>query len=228
MDKSYNKVLNIVLIVSAVIIILLLGFWGWQIYNKYYINRNANQAVNEFVEAVEQRNKNITNDLGNISLNINDLDVSNYTGTNSKIAKKTYKGFTMDGILEIPKISLKYPILDRATEASMNVAVGINYGPGLNKPGNTVIMGHNSNNGIFFSNLDKLVNGDAVYITDNDGLRLKYDIYNIYTTSSEDLDYFTRDTAGKREISLSTCLSNDTSNRLVIWAREAEQRQEAQ
>jgi len=219
LDKKYNKVLNIVLIISAVVIIGLLGFWGYQIYKKYYINKEANEAINEFIGDVKIKQE---NEIGNVTLSINDLDIEETSG-NKKIAKKTYKGFTMDGVLEIPKINIRYPILDRATEASMNVAVGINFTTsGLNKPGNTVIMGHNSSNGLFFSTLDQLVNGDPIYITDNDGFKVKYIIYNMYQTSAEDLDYLTRDTAGKREISLSTCLTNDTSNRLVIWAREEE------
>lgn len=217
MEKKYGKLINIVLIVSAVVVVGLLGFLGYQLYQQYFINKDAGQAVNDFIGNRTATNK--TN-VGDVSLNINDLDVTNGSG-DPRLAKKTYKGFTMDGVLEIPKINLRYPILDRATDASMKVAVGINYGVGLNKVGNTVIMGHNSKNGLFFSNLNKLTNGDPVYVTDNDDLKVKYTIYNMYETTAEDLDYFTRDTGGKREISLSTCLE-DSSERLVIWAREAE------
>ena len=151
-DKKYSKVLNIVLIISAVILVVGLGVWGFTIYQQYNTNKEAGEAVDDFIT---DRSKNKTNTVGDVSLNVNDLDISNYAGDNSKLAKKTYKGFTMDGILEIPKINLRYPILDRATDASMKVAVGINYGT-LNKVGNTVIMGHNSKNGLFFSNLNKL------------------------------------------------------------------------
>lgn len=220
MEKKYNKVLNIVLIVGSVLLVILLAFWGYKIYQKFYINKSAGEAINDFIGEFEQSND---VEIANFSLDINDLDISNYTGTNSKLAKKTYKGFTMDGYITIPKINLNYPVLDRANEKSMNVAVGINYGPGLNKVGNTVIMGHNSSNGTFFSDLNKLSNGDSIYITDNSNTRVRYIIYNMYETSAEDLDYFTRDTEGNREISLSTCKTNDTSNRLVIWAREVAQ-----
>ena len=222
---KYGKALNIALIVSAVVLILGLGFWGYQIYKKYYIDKEAGQAVDDFIND-KKRPQNTTNSTvtGDVSLNINDLDVSNYTGDNSKLAKKTYKGFTMDGVLEIPKISLKYPVLDRATDASMKVAVGINHGVGLNKVGLTVIMGHNSKNGLFFSNLNKLSENDIIYIIDNDDLRVRYKIYEMFETTSENLDYFSRDTAGKREIALSTCLE-DPTQRLVIIAREDENQQ---
>ena len=220
-DKKYGKLLNIGLIVGAIIIIGLLVFWGIQIYQNYFVNKEAEEVVDEFLADDTSQNK-TNNEVEDVALNVSNLEIATSDTTNSKIAKKTYKGFTMDGIIEIPKINLRYPVLDRATEKSMEVAVGINYGPGLNKVGNTVIMGHNSSNGTFFSNLEKLKENDPIYITDNDKAKVKYVVYNMYTTTPEDLDYYTRDTEGKREISLSTCMTNDTSHRLVIWAREAE------
>ena len=89
---------------------------------------------------------------------------------------------------------------------------------GLNKPGNTVIIGHNYRNGLFFSNNKKLQNGDKVYIKDETGTTLTYTIYNKYETTPEDTSYMNRDTGGKAEISLSTC-NDDSSKRLIIWAK---------
>ena len=60
---------------------------------------------------------------------------------------------------------------------------------------------------------------NKIYITDTTGTRIEYNIYNIYETTADDADYFDRDTAGKREISLSTCTDNSKA-RLVIWAAE--------
>ena len=123
--------------------------------------------------------------------------------------------------MEIPAIDLDLPVLERSNKPSLEKSIGILTGPGLNKVGNTIIVGHNYRNGTFFSRNDELENGDEIYITDNSGTRIEYTIYNKYTTSSEDSEYITRDTAGKREISLSTC-TDDSRYRLVIWAREVE------
>ena len=221
MENKVNKYLNIALIAGAVVVVGLLGFLGFKIYQKTHIKRDAEEGINNFIGQFKKADD---DDVGNFSLNINDIDVSN-SSANGKLAKRTYKGFTMDGYITIPKINLNYPVLDRATEASMNVAVGINYGPGLNKVGNTVIMGHNSSNGTFFSDLFKLQEGDSIYITDNYDEKVRYVIYKMYEDSAENLEYFTRDTEGNREISLSTCKTNDTSNRLVIWARELPEEQ---
>lgn len=74
--------------------------------------------------------------------------------------------------------------------------------------------------GTFFSNNKKLVVGDKIYITDSTGQKIEYTITKTYTTGDMDFSYATRDTQGKREISLSTC-TTDPSKRLVIWARES-------
>lgn len=220
-DKKYNKILTVVLVIAVLIIVALLGFWIYDIYKTNLTNREANEAINEFDNEVAklQKQKINVNQDGNL-LNLPDVQLSNEVtdNTTSKIAKKTYKGFTMLGKIEIPKIELNYPVLDRASDASMDVAPGVMYGPGLNEVGNTVIAAHNYRNKTFFSRLKELKDKDPVYITDNTGRRLKYTIYNIYETTAEDFEYASRDTAGKREISLSTC-TDDVQYRLVIWAR---------
>lgn len=90
---------------------------------------------------------------------------------------------------------------------------------GPNEIGNTVIYGHNYRTSVFFSRNDELKIGDVIYIKDNYGKTIKYEIYNMYYTDPGDADYMLRDTEGRREISLSTC-SDDSKERLIIWARE--------
>ena len=41
----------------------------------------------------------------------------------------------------------------------------------------------------------------------------------MYQTTSNDAEYMTRDTQGRREISLQTC-TDDSKDRLIIWAAE--------
>lgn len=237
-DKKYNKVLTVILVIVGVLIVGALGFWGYEIYTQYYTKKSTKEAVQDFDNIIASFNNNQTNSYQNVSLanetsnvtlentteSLNTTETNTNTNKNtssssSKVSTQTYKGFTVVGKIEIPKTNVSYPVLERATEASMKVSVAIAYGAGLNQVGNTVIMGHNYRNGTFFSNNKKLENGDLIYITDTTGNRIKYTIYNVYTTGSDDFDYATRDTAGKREISLSTC-TDDVKSRLVIWAKE--------
>ena len=221
-DKKYNKVLTVILVIVVIAVFGLLGFWAFDIAQRYFINSDANEFLDEQFGNRVVRNRVSNNDtVENVSLeiNVNDIQINNNSSSSNKVAKQTYKGFTVLGKIEIPAIKVNYPVLNVASEPSMKVSVGVMYGVGLNQIGNTVIAGHNYRNGTFFSNNKKLKDGDLIYITDLTGTRIKYTIYNIYTTASNDFDYATRDTAGKREVSLTTC-TDDVNSRLVIWAKE--------
>ena len=219
LNSKYNKILTVILVIVVVVIFALLGFWGYQTYKKYFLERDIDTALEEFNQTITNSSK--KNEFtGSDPINFTAIDngISNTSG-NSTSDVVTYEGFTVVGRMEIPKIDLDLPVLERATKNSLEKSIGILTGPGLNKVGNTIIVGHNYRNGTFFSRNSELKNGDEIYITDTTGTRIEYTIYNIYTTSSEDSDYITRDTAGKREISLSTC-TDDSNYRLVIWASE--------
>ena len=127
----------------------------------------------------------------------------------------------MLGYITIPKTNVKQPILDEVTPDSLNAAVATLYPSNaqLNEPGNVLIVGHNYRGGSFFGSNKKLVEGDLIYITDLSGREIEYEIYSKYETTDDDFSYATRNTNGKREISLSTC-TNNASVRLVIWAVE--------
>lgn len=219
-DKRYNKVLTVILVIVIIVIFTLLGFWGYDTIRRYFQEQDIDTALNEFNNSIiigggNTIFQNTTNESFNFTIAGN--EVTNNGGSGNRVV--TYKGFTVMGTIEIPAIDLEYPILERATKTSLEASVGILTGPGLNQVGNTVIVGHNYRNGTFFSRNKELKNDDEIYITDTSGNRVKYIIYNIYNTSADDADYITRDTAGKREISLSTC-TDDSRYRLIIWARE--------
>lgn len=220
-DKRYNKVLTVILVIVIIVIFTLLGFWGYDTIRRYFQEQDIDTALNEFNNSIiiggggNTIIQNATNESFNFTIAGN--EVANNGGSENRVV--TYKGFTVMGTIEIPAIDLEYPILERATKTSLEASVGILTGPGLNKVGNTVIVGHNYRNGTFFSRNKELKNDDVIYITDTSGNKVKYKIYNIYNTSADDADYITRDTAGQREISLSTC-TDDSRYRLIIWARE--------
>ncbi len=94
-------------------------------------------------------------------------------------------------------------------------------GANLNYPGNTVIIGHNYRNGLFFGDNDKLDINDSVFITDvKTGSKVEYKIYKKFITAEEDTSFYNRNTDGNKEITLVTCKKNDNSYRLVLLARE--------
>ena len=223
MNSRYSRFLTILLIIVIIAIIGLLGFWAYNVYQKYNINEDASQAVDEFQHAVGATDNDDNNNeapVGNITNPYDNLQSATDNQQQSGGSTvKTYKGFVMVGSIEIPKTGIKYPVLAEANKKKIEVAVAVLYGPGLNKPGNTTIVGHNYRNGMFFSDNKKIAVGDKIYITDLSGQKLTYIVYNTYETTAEDSDYMTRDTGGAMEISLSTCTDYDSSRRIIIWAK---------
>ncbi len=224
-DNRFNKILTIIIVISLIGLFIVMGFWGYDIFQKYYIRNGAEEAVDEFDKKLNEQNideNNTTTTDENKSSNTNNLNgntKSNSVKTSTKKVQMKYKGFDVAGKIEIPKTKLKYPVLSVATLSSMKVSIGIIYGPGLNQVGNTVLMGHNYRNGALFSNNSKLNIGDYVYITDMTGKKIRYVIYNKYITATTDFDYAIRNTEGRREISMASC-TDDSKSRLIIWAKE--------
>lgn len=212
-NSKYGNLLTVILVISIVAIVGIIGIIGYRIYKKYYTETGALAAATEFEQAVQ--NNPIQNDNTTIS-NIQDTFDNTSDGQIT-----TYKGFTVVGTIQIPAINIKYPILEKNTKKSLETSVVLMYtSNGLNEIGNSVIIGHNYRNGTMFSNVKKLENGDIIYITDTSGRKVKYTIYNIYRTSGSDGKYITRNTAGKREISLSTC-TDDSKARTIVLAKES-------
>ena len=222
MNSKHSKIMTIILIVVIVVILILLGFWAYDVYKEYNTFDDTEQPVEEFKHQVGGTNdnqvdnnttlENVTNPYDNIG-SVSDNIIQPSSGV------QTYKGFVKVGRIEKTKTGVDYPVLAEVTKESIENSVAILYGPGLNKPGNTVIVGHNYRNGMFFSDNKKIAIGDKIYITDLEGKRVTYIVYNTYETTAEDSDYMTRDTGGAMEISLSTCTDYDSSRRIIIWAK---------
>lgn len=221
MDKG-RKFFSILLIIIILITICLVGYLIYNFISNFIIAKEASEVVDDFeniitVEIDDEQNITTENIVAeNVTIENTQTNINNNT---SKPKKVSYKGYNVIGTIQIPKTKVKYPIVDSTTPQAMDVAIVMLYGPGLNQEGNTVIVGHNYRNGGFFGKNKNLQNGDKIYITDANGIKIEYTIYNKYITSDSDFSYATRETNGKREISLSTCTS-DASKRLVIWAKE--------
>lgn len=222
-ESKYGKVLTVILVIVVIGVLVLLGFLGYDVYKKATSDRTVAEVMNQFDESIANNTEEENVTVDNTQVTVENIETGSITtgGSSSGTSHVVqYEGYNVVGTIEIPAIDLKYPILERTTPDSIELAVAILYtANGLNQPGNTLIVGHNYRSGAFFGNNDKLQLNDKVYITDTSGTRIKYNIYNIYETSAEDGDFIIRDTNGRREISLSTC-TNNSKARLIIWAVE--------
>ena len=221
--SKYSNFLTVVLIIAIIFVIVLVSVLAVGVYKKYKNDKEAEDAISIFENNIEQNDETNTNTSGEGLVEQN-IVINNTTSenTSNKGTRKVtyYNDFVMIGYIEIPKINIKYPILEKETVASLEQSVAVRYPDNakLNEPGNVVIAGHNYRNGQFFSKLENVATGDVVKITDVNGKTLVYKVYEKYETTPEDVAYITRDIGNNTEITLVTC-TDDSNARIVVKAR---------
>ena len=244
MFKNFNNVLTMLLVILIVAILGVVGYFAYSMLDQQKVTTTAQTTIDEFEKATtavkKKQKKAVENAVANEVVTedgdgrdaLAELNaLMENKAAEEQLAEQTedvepekvyMENYEVMGRIEIPKTKVDYPVLGELTKKSLEIAVAIAYGPGLNQVGNTVIYGHNYRNSMFFSNNKKLVAGDKIYITDQYGERVEYTIYRVYQTTADDATYMTRDTEGRREISLQTC-TDDSSKRIIIWAAEGAQ-----
>ncbi len=219
-ESKYSKILTVILVIVIVAILGLLGFLGYDWYRKYSLENQASAFVENYTNDADNTGDSNKNSDGNTTATnpIDSIEKTNTVSGSSGNDMPTFKGFNVVGTIEIPATNINYPILEKVNTSSLEASVGFLYGAGINQVGNSVIAGHNYRNGLFFSNNKRLNIGDTIYITDNSKNRLTYKIYDKFETTPEDVSFYSRDTGGVPEVTLSTC-TDDSSMRLIILAR---------
>jgi len=219
--NRYGKFLTVLLVILIIVILVGVGFLIYNVVKSKNNDDRTIEAITEFDKTVEENNneqdKENNEEIFNSTIAPPDDSSTNSGTTNKKIY---YEGFVMLGYITIPKTNVQLPILDTVTPDSLNTAVAVLYpsNPKLNEPGNVVIIGHNYRNGKFFSDNEKLSIGDKVLIKDATGRELSYTIYQKFQTTEQDTSFYTRDTKGVAEITLSTC-TDDSKARIIILAK---------
>ena len=129
---------------------------------------------------------NVTNKSYNITRLYSNRSNSNLTTNETRIS--------IIGTIKISKLNLSYPIFSEYSDELLKISVCKFYGPDINTVGNFCIIGHNYNNGNFFSNLYKLNINDVINIYDTNLNVISYEIYKIYEVIADDLSYLNQST----------------------------------
>ena len=138
---------------------------------------------------------------------------------NNKLVDAVYKGYKVESILEIPKIDIKYPVLNETNDDSMRISVTKFWGPEANEVGNYTVAGHNNKDGTMFGKTKYLQIGDIIKLTNLKNETVEYRIFKIYTIDPNDISYVVSTNPNAREITLITC-TNGRKNRLITKAIE--------
>lgn len=129
------------------------------------------------------------------------------------------EGYKVIGIINIPKIGIEYPILEKTDKTSLNLSITKFWGEKINQKGNVVLAGHNNLNDRFFGKINKLENGDIIELTDSQMVTVKYQVFSTYVIDPNDIAYILPEDENAREVTLITC-TNGNKNRLIVKARE--------
>ena len=123
--------------------------------------------------------------------------------------------------LVIPKIELDTEVYCKQDANQMEEVPCMLYtNQGPNQPGVTILVGHNRNNGLLFSNNNQLEENDELYLTDYiNNQEKKYTVYSKFVTSGTDVSFYNMP-SDKPIIAMQCCLTpTDTENVLIIMAK---------
>lgn len=190
MKKVYNVIL-ILLIISAIVV-------GTMIFIKYYNNYLNEEKIVETMAQIEEE--------------FADLE-------EGESLQSTYEGYKIEGIIEISKIDIKYPIINETSDQAMKVSVTKFWGPDINEIGNYIIAGHNNRDGTMFGKTKYLEIGDIIKLTNLKNETIQYKIFKIYSVDPNDLSYVESEEPKTKEVTLITC-TNGHKQRLITKARE--------
>lgn len=136
-----------------------------------------------------------------------------------------YKGYSIIGIVKIPKINIEYPILEignidpENAKEPMKISIIKYWGEKVNDYGNLSIAGHNNKSGTMFGKTKNLNKGDIIELTDLEGKTIQYSIYDIFVTTPNDVNILLPKDESVREVTLITC-TNGNKQRLILKAQE--------
>ena len=139
----------------------------------------------------------------------------------SKISKENKQelikvdGYDVEGIIEIPKINIKYPIVSTTSDEAMKVAITKFWGTNINDIGNYTMAGHNYKNGTMFGKTKYLQIGDKIKMTDLNLNTVEYEIFKIYTIDPDDVKCIESVDPNTREITLITCTDGHKNWRIT-------------
>ncbi len=189
--KKFCDILLVMLIIIAIVV-------GILICNKYIGRQKNEKKLSEIVTAIEN------------------IDVAEAQKKKEEIK---IEGYEVEGIIEIPKINIKYPIINETNDAAMKVSITKFWGNKINEIGNYTMAGHNNKDGTMFGKTKYLEIGDTIKMTDLSLNTVEYEIFKIYTIDPDDVTCVESIELGTREITLITC-TNGHKNRLITKAKE--------
>lgn len=141
------------------------------------------------------------------------VTLGNAEATQEAIAKVGEDGVI--GIIRIPELEVELPVIGEWSYSLLNVSVCRFQGPGVNQPGNLIILGHNFKNGAHFGRLTELTVGSEVFMTGADGKEIRYTVYKTDTVGADDLAAL-EEYQGECGLTLVSCEDGGNTYRRIV------------
>lgn len=136
-----------------------------------------------------------------------------------KTEKLNRKNNSYIGKIYIEKINLEYAIFSTFNEEILKVSPCRFYGVNIGEKGNICIAGHNYNDNRFFGKIDELEIKDKITLSDLEGKKYEYIVFNVFETDENDVSVLK--SSKNFELTLVTC-NNANKKRIIVKAYRKE------
>lgn len=154
-------------------------------------------------------------------------------------ASETKEEFAEDAVAKSTTLKLTIPAMDRVEDLNVYDApfddesaleAGAQHVQDTGFPwedeSNVFIAGHRlgfpgTDSYLVFWDLDELENGDEIFLTDSDGARYTYEVFDNFVTGPYDWSV-TEPVSGKNIVTLQTCTLPDYADRIIVQAELTE------
>lgn len=230
-EHSLDRAVRVLFVIS-VILILALGVL--LITKEYWLSRMQQQETNLVIDAIEGGNAEITITSLLPEVEGEEQDLLALEGLEELLGIKfadpedleeaegiagTHK-LKAIGVIEIPRISLKLPVMESTSKAGLRYGAGwflTSAKPG--QAGTSLMFGHRmKSKGRLFNRLGELEEGDAVEVSDIEGSRYSYTVTKRIEVEPKKLfEELYKKTDG-RNLALITCTPIGVgSRRMIVW-----------
>ena len=202
-DGVLLKIMGLLLTAAA------LSLTGYNLWGEYQAERNADQALVQVAEAMPETEPEEESEAQEAESESEKMEIPEFVhNPQMEMPEKVIDGQIYIGVVEIPPLSLKLPVIRDWSDERLKIApcryVGSVY------TGDLIISGHSYKK--HFRYIRKLVEGDPVIFTDMDGNRFVYQVSGTEVIAPDGVEQMV---SGEWDLTLFTCTYNGSSRHTV-------------
>lgn len=209
--KTRKKLDNIINCLIIIVIVVILAFFVNKTYNEYLLEK-------EDLKITEELEQLLSNDLTLYEEYLPEETSERITILGPTNEDMLVSNISYFGIIEIPKYSIRKPIVNGTTRKDIANKVGYDNHSGIpGKKGNVVLAAHNAWN--FFGRINGMKNGDIIRLTTRDG-RFTYKVFDVFKVHKSETWVYNEIEGHEKMITLITCVYPDSNYRWIVRGQQ--------